>query len=175
MKRIILSICFLILTNLAIGKEASVNYAESLSNNLTKFHRDMRKNSTETRRKALQNLFPSQADLKILFPNDADMLWAKLSVYQKKMLQHIDQVAKELNRDEWIEIKTIDVRKNDPSGRYKNVLKVIPENIPIFRVIRKGKKRSAGSSSYLYINGRWIHLQGLEMIPMLIARSKTVK
>ena len=175
MKIIILSICYLILSNLAIGKEASVNYAESLSNNLTGFHRDMRKNSIDARKKALQKLFPTQADLKMLFPNGSDMLWAKLSVYQKKMLQHIDQVAKELHRDEWVKITAIDVRKNDSSGRYEKVLQIIPKDIPVFRVIRKGRKTSAGSSSYLYINGRWIHLQGLEMIPILISRLKNVK
>lgn len=175
MKRMILTTFLIVLTNLTMAEKTTVNYAESLSTKLTGFHREMRENSPETREKALQGILPTQADLKILFPNDADMLWSKLSVYQNKMLQNINKVAAELNRDEWIKIEAIDVRKNDPSGRYQKVLQIIPKDIPVFRVIRKGKKHSAGTSTYLYINGRWIFLQGLEAIPMLIARQKTGK
>ena len=176
MKKVITCICLsLCLANFAISGEKETDISQSLSKKLMELHKNMKIKSVDVRKKALKAILPTKADIKVLFPEDADMLWSKLEAYYKNMIRHIDEVADELTRREWTKIKTIDVRKSDVSKRYEKVLKIIPKNIPVFRVIKESKQGSAGSSSYLFINGRWIHIQGLEEIPEIIDQIKNKK
>ncbi|MCJ8331459.1 MAG: hypothetical protein HRT89_05040 [Lentisphaeria bacterium] len=175
MKSIIICVCLLAISNLAAEENKAKDYAKSLSNRLKEFHKEMGDKSIDVQKKALQDILPRKADLKILFPKDADMLWKKLEAHYKNLIKHIDKVAAELTGREWTKIRAIDVRENDVSERYGEVLKLIPKNIPVFRVVKKSKKGSAGSSSYLFLDERWIHFQGLEVIPEIISQKETKK
>jgi hypothetical protein len=150
-------------------EEQVVDYAESLKNVVKKFLEDMRNDSLEIKKKALKDILPVKSDLQILFPQYAEMLWSKLEPILQDMMLYVDEVSNELTKDEWIEIETIDVRKKDGSKRFVDVLKMLPRDIPVFRVVERSKKgTAAGSSSYLYVNDRWIFLRGLDMIPEVI-------
>ncbi|WP_395747587.1 hypothetical protein [Prosthecobacter sp.] len=158
--------CLFITTHLSIGEETTNGSLKSLSDRLVEWHKQMADTSVEAKKAALEGLLPTKADIQLLFPNGADKLWEKLSMRYEQMKMNIDKVAEELARDEWIDIKVIDVRKDDPTGRYEKVLQVIPKDIPVCRIIKTGKRGgSAGSGSYLFVKGRWIFLQGLEAIP----------
>ena len=87
------------------------------------------------------------------------------------MIKHIDEVASELTRHEWTAIETIDVRQKDDSGAYADVLDMIPKDTPVFKIIKRSRESTFGSSSYVFINGRWMHIRGLERTPEAIAGS----
>jgi hypothetical protein len=111
----------------------------------------------------------------VLFPEHDDKLWPRMAPHHEAMLAHIDEVAAEFTGDEWVEVKPIDVRRGDGSGRYEAVLKMLPKDIPVFRMIKRGRKRTAQSSSYLYISSRWVFLKGLEGVPRGIEMLKAEK
>ena len=168
MKAIVICTSLLLLVSPAFAEEKTTDHAQSLKKSLQAFHEKMKDDSRDVRKKALEGILPTKADVKTLFPKHADAIWGFLDRHNKQMIAHVDEVTAELNRHEWIDFETIDVRKLDVSGRYGNVLKVLPKKIPIFRVIKKAKSSSAGSSSYLFLNGRWIHFQSIESVPDLV-------
>jgi len=168
------SICAftLLLVGSLPAQDKAVFHAESLVKRLTDFHARMADPSTEVKKKALADLQPSRQDMETLFPKHVDLFWERLAVYHKSMIEHVDEVARKVTKEEWTEIEAVDVRKRDEAGIYKNVLAIIPKDIPVFRAIRRSQKRSSSSSSYLFIKGRWIHVRGLEMIPNIILHSR---
>ena len=164
--------CLLFLAGSLPAQDEAVPHAESLVKRLTDFHAKLADPSTEVKKKALAGILPTKADMAILFPRHVGLFWERLQAHNKSMLEHADEVAREVTKEKWTEIEAIDVRKRDKLGIYKNVLAIIPKDIPVFRAIRRSKKRSSSSSSYLFIKGRWIHVRGLEMIPNIILHSK---
>jgi len=172
MKRVTICAFVLFLVGSLPAQDKAVSHAESLVKRLTDSHAKMADPSTEVKQKALADLLPSRQDMETLFPKHVDLFWERLQAHNKNMVEHADEIAREMTKEKWTKIEAIDVRKRDEAGVYKNVLAIIPQDIPVFRAIRRSKKRSSSSSSYLFIKGRWIHLQGLEMIPNIILHSK---
>lgn len=78
-------------------------------------------------------------------------------------------------RGKIVSIEVIDVRKDDGSGRYRRVLEMIPKDIPIYRAVTKYEKNSAGSSTYLVIDGRMRFVRGLEGIAEFIDQQRKAK
>jgi hypothetical protein len=149
----------------AHGGQHPVDHAASLRAALTKLDEAMRTGTTEARKDALLRILPAKADMQVLFPEHADKLWPRMEPHHKAMLAHVDEVATELTRDQWVEIEAIDVRRKDDPGRYKAVLKMLPKDIPVFRVVKRGKRHTTGSGSYLYVRKHWVFLRGLEGVP----------
>lgn len=172
MKRIAFCTCLLFFAGVVPAQDKAVSHAESLVERLRDFHAEMADPSAEVRKKALTGFLPSRKDMEILFPKDVGLFWKQLAAHNKRMTEHVDEIAREVTKEKWTEIEAIDVRERDEAGTYKSVLAIIPKDIPVFRAIRRSEKRSSSSSSYLFIEGRWIHLQGLEKIPSIILHSK---
>jgi hypothetical protein len=162
------SVCLAI----AAADEPTAPGAESLAKVLTDFDAAMVKGPTEARRKALAGILPEQRDLEALFGDKAALFWDSFATYRQRMIEHADEVAAELGRLEMTRIEAIDIRQDSHTKGFAAVLEIIPEDVPVFRAVRRGDRRSAGSSSYLFVNGRWIHVQGLEMIPNVIAHAQ---
>ena len=148
---------------------APVSHPESLVIAIEQLYAGMRVESKEERVAALRRILPTIADLEVLFPGQGEKLWAMMGPHVDRMVEHIDDVAAELSRHEWTEIEPIDIRRNDDSGPYADVLKGIPMEIPVFRIVKRSEGSTSGSSSYLFINNRWVWIKGLEMIPEVLA------
>jgi len=144
-------------------------HAKSLQETLRTLGGDLRSASIEDRKKALRSILPTQADLQAIAPAHAEKLWSMMGPSVERMVERVDDMAVEYAREVWIDIDAIDIRQETWSRHHQAVAKAIPESIPAFRLELHGRKDKAGSSTYLYINDRWIHLTGIEEFARAIA------
>jgi|GEM_PF-3709743 len=158
----------------SILQAQEMDYRTSLEEALRAFHSGLRNESVELKKDALKSILPSKTDLEFLFPKDAESLWPRMESYYQKMLVHVDEVAAQIVAKPILDIKVIDVRKEDEKKKvYKEVFAMIPENIPVYRVVIKTATGNSGSSTYLFIGERWIHFRGLESVPEMIEAFRT--
>ncbi len=171
-------ITFLILACLTIvasgaEQKSKPSNEELIRNGIKDFHKGMTSEDEAIRKEAFDKFMPKQADLKALFGEDAELIWPMLQKGLEFMKKNTIKFKEEFDqKGEIKEIKLIDVRKNDVSGRYKELIKVVPSSIPLYRAITKGENRSGGSSTFVVVNGRAMHIRGLESIYEEIVKSK---
>lgn len=121
----------------------------------------------------IDEMWPNRKDVDILFPDHAEKLTRFLELAKSRMKKQVENAPeKELQeererRRNVRKIETINVRINDKSGRFKAILKIIPPDVPVYRIVEKG---GGGSSTYLFLNGRWIHFMGLESVPEILSK-----
>lgn len=146
---------------------------QELREYLEKFHDAIQTGSDEEIKEAVDRYVPSKAQVAALFPNDSEKVWSRISQVRDKFTTRYKEFAADMRkRGKPESIETIDVRKSDSSRRFNEVLAIIPEDVPVFRVVehyaKKSKISSAGSSSYLKIDDQWFWFPGLESVPKLI-------
>ena len=137
---------------------------------LTAYYARMASDKPEDPVNALKSILPGKEDIEALFPKHAEKLWPMMEQYVKMMMEHVSDVAKEVKSHGTVKyVQAISVRQEDASGRYREVLAMLPEDVPVCRVVTDYEKGSAGSSSYVYVRGHWLLIRGLEGIPKFLA------
>jgi hypothetical protein len=134
----------------------------------------MSSNKKEDREKTLRSMLPNQKDMEYLFPKHADKIKPLLAKGTAELLEHVDDIAKEITRGG--EIKSVDardIRAKDPNGPCKRLFEVIPKDVPVFdsrtTYVNGG---SSGSEYYVFLHGRWIWIGGLDRFPELLEKMK---
>jgi hypothetical protein len=123
---------------------------------------------------AIDSVSPTAKDIKVLFPEHAQNLWKLIELGNAKLKRQLERAAAEDLKPAQDYVKTIreyraiDVRKDDPSGRHKEVLTMISANIPVYRIVEIAQKGGGGMSSFLFVNDRWIHIKGFSEIPKIL-------
>ena len=69
-------------------------------------------------------------------------------------------------------VEFVNVREKDAAGMYQALLKIIPENVPIYTALTFRKSGYGSSSTYLFIRGRWIWFRGVQGAPKYFERTK---
>ena len=172
MKTYLTLICLLFCMNYVFGAEPDNTVSQSLSDRILTLQRKLKDPSDEVKTTAFREILPTEADIKVLFPKDAEVVWKGVSAGNEKMLKDAGEVARQWTKDEVVEVQAIDLRQEKAaSHQYDKVLAIVPQDIPVYRVVRKrADGGSSGSSTYLFVNKRWIMIRGLEMIPAHLGR-----
>lgn len=140
---------------------------------LEKFHDVINTGSDEEIKEAVDHFVPNKAQVEALFPNDSDKIWPTMSRVREKFTTGYKEFAADMRkRGKPESMETVDVRKSDSSRRFKEVLTIVPEEVPVYRVVEHYDKKSkigmAGSSSYVKIDDQWFWFPSLESVPKLI-------
>jgi hypothetical protein len=149
---------------------------EFLRNAVVTRQKNMFSDDAKVRLATVDAMWPSAKDMRILFPKHAEKLGRIFDASKNLLKKRIESTtAEELarqreRRGSIRRVKTIDVRVDDASRRHQKVLKIIPKNVPVYRIVIAYEKTTAGSSSYLYLNGRWVHFQRFSEIPEILPR-----
>ncbi len=147
---------------------AADSHAESLKRALSAFYAGMAAKTEKKRRAALDAILPTREDMETLFAGRGERLWTVMGPAFDGLRGHTAELSRELG-GRVLSIEVIDVRREDSSGRFRAVLAMIPRDVPVYRAITRRERGTAGSSSYLFVNGRWIWIRGLEAIPRALA------
>lgn len=157
----------------ADGGSAEVDAGSSLEAAFRKWHAGLSSEKKEDRLTALRSILPTEQDVAYLFPKEVDKLWPILDAYNKRMEQNVDLVAKEITRGGAIkEVRPLDVRtdKRKSSGSYKEVLAVLPKDVPLFDLHVEKETSASGGGTYVLLKGRWFMIRDLESMPELLKR-----
>ncbi len=130
------------------------------------------------RMKAIDQILPNINDFRVILPKHAD----KVNRYFQLEFQAMKFLAKEMPekvaaesrlRQIWVnlsEIDTYDARKEDRES-YGAILRMIPEDIPIFNVSVGSTEGSMGGiGEFVFIGGRWLYMPSLERVPRLLPK-----
>jgi hypothetical protein len=147
---------------------------KSLEEAYAEFHKGMQSQNKEDRVKALGQFLPTKEDIEQLFPKHHGELWKALSQSRKALLDKCDDIAKQETRHGTIErIKTEDIRTGKQAkDSYKEVLALIPKDVPVFSLSVQFEKGAAGSETYVYVRDRWIFIKDLDALPEILTKDK---
>ncbi|MCZ6687978.1 MAG: hypothetical protein O7H41_00035 [Planctomycetota bacterium] len=146
--------------------------AESLVQSSWTFVNEMTSNDSTRQKEALQECLPDKADLDVLFNESSPQVWARLEPAAKRLLDHLEKGSADFSRASAIQkFEAFSIRDGIDS-RFAPVLKMIPKEIPAYRMVTHLKGRMFDSSTYFFVNERWIWIQGLEEIPSLLRKDQ---
>jgi hypothetical protein len=146
----------------------------SLTARLEAFHKAMLSDSSADHTHAMEQMLPSEDEIKTIFPREGGRVWKLLMPVLVKATANADNFAKDLKAKQQTQpikaMHPIDVRTDEVKGEYQAVIAMMAENTPIYRVelVRDGGNLTL--SSYVKIKDRWVWIRGLEMIPQILAR-----
>ena len=126
----------------------------------------------DERLKTLKSMLPTKADVTFLFPDAVEKLWPLLDQNQKRLEEHVDDLAREIGGEKISKIEVIDVRQHAAPKRFEALLSMVPKDLPICRLIVQRDKGGGGSGCYVYRDGRWFWFQGLESIPEFLGEKR---
>lgn len=123
---------------------------------------------------SLDESWPTDKDIKVLFPKDGEKLSKFMGALKPIAEQRYQAGGTELEeqlkkRGKVQSIKAIDVRK-EKSHRHQEVLKLVPGDIPVYRLTVKYQHGGGGMSSFLYVNDHWVHFQDFDSIPEMLPK-----
>ncbi len=125
------------------------------------------------RQRAFDQFMPRKSDFQAMFGDDSDLIWKDIEKQLGFMRKNTARFKKEFDGKGKIQkVELINVRKNDSSGRYAELIKAIPIEIPLYRAVVRYKAGAGGCSTYVVINGRAMHINGLEGMHKEIVRRK---
>ncbi len=156
-------------------KELSKAEVEKIiTDGILEFRAGMVSEDEATRIKTLNRVLPDKEVMVKLFgKKDGELLWSVLKKGVEEMRKHTGEFKKEMEHSSGVKkIELINVREDDVSGRYGEVLGVIPKEVPVYRAVIDYEKGTAGSSSYLVVDGKFRWFQGLEMMPRVLRKKK---
>lgn len=124
----------------------------------------------------LKDTNPTLQDLKALVGDKAELIWPPMHKWLSMMEKDTDGLRKEMARHGEIrKIRLIDVRSDTSTKRYQRILDMIPKTIPVYRAVIHYSKGSAGTGTFLLIDGRFKVIRGLEAIPEMIEMAEKQK
>jgi uncharacterized protein (TIGR03067 family) len=157
-------------------KRAKGEPTPSLDQAIREWHKGLASPKKEERVKALKLMLPTEKDIEGLFPKQGEKLWPFFEKVNKALLDHVDDVSRELTEGGAIKkIKAIDVRKDKrkSSDSYKRILALIPEDVEVYEAtVDYEKDLSAGGGTYLYHGGRWFFIRDFDTFPEELDKMK---
>jgi len=140
--------------------------AEIVRDGIDEFYSGICSDDESTRIETFDKFMMRQDHLTRLFGEaDGRQLWSLVESHLSTMRQDTARLKQELSRGgAVVEIRPINVRREDRTGRYVAVLAAIPADIHVFRAIVRYENTSAGSSSYLVIDGKMVIVRELEVM-----------
>jgi len=138
---------------------------------IRQFYTDVVSTDDKVSRDAIKAFVIDESGLQTLFgKDDGTKLWTMLSrLFENPgVLQSMRQEI--ANKGAIKKIELIDVRKDDASGRFKEILTKIPKDIPVFRALITTEKGESGSSAYVVINNQVRFIKGLESLAEVLKR-----
>jgi len=137
------------------------------------FRDGMMSEDEAVRQKAFDQFMPKQSDFQAIFGDDSGLVWNLIEKQLKFMRENTDKFKEEFDRKGKIqEVELINEREHDISKRYVELIKAIPKDIPLYRAVIKYEKGTGGSSTYVVIQGRAMHISGLESMHKEIIKRK---
>ncbi len=172
-KRICAAACAL-LSCVACGAGEVSEAEKKVRAGLLKFREEMRSDDEKVRTAAFDRVMVDKALLGKLLGKDAALVWPKMEKPLAETRKNTARMKSELDaKGDVKEVKLTDVRKSDASGRYRLVLAMIPRDIPAYTAVTRHEKGSAGSSTYMFVDGRMRWVPGLEGLCLRIQRLKS--
>ncbi len=149
--------------------------AESLEATVLYWEKGSTVDDADARAAVALSSMPSEEDAKALFPEHAgkfamlfelmrERMEDRMKSVPPRMLQRMQKEAGEI-----VSVEASDVRDDD-AKRFEKVLKMVPQDLPVYRVVSRTSGGGGGSSSCLFVNGRWVHFQGFESVPGMLAK-----
>lgn len=138
----------------------------SLEETYRSFFRGMTSDDPALQKKTLLGFVPDKADVEAVFPDHATKIWPKMEEmiagYYGKNYQRFAEELK--SKGELLEVEVIDVRTEKLPQEFDAVLKAIPSDVEVCRIVARYSKGSGGSSSYVKVNDRWVFWQEFGMM-----------
>ena len=135
------------------------------------FHKGLSATTKEEKLKPIDAFLPTRKDIETLFPKDVEKIWALIEPNNRRIRDNVDQFAAEFTRGGAVkEIRVTDVRKTPDlaNGRFKDLLALISNEIPLANLAVVRDSATSGSSGYVYVNNHWTQIRGIEEIPALL-------
>lgn len=151
-------------------EDSKINYAESLSKYFERFDKNLRSESKDEQKKAIENILPLKNDISVLFPEHTDLIWNKIEPKNKELIENYEEVAKELTRTVWVKFEAYDLTTDKTfKDLYIDIIKILPKGTPIYGLSQSdGKDQSANSKGYIYVNNKWVLIKGIHGFAKLI-------
>ena len=138
---------------------------------ITKFYAGMSSTDGDMQERALRAILPVKADCELLFPQHAERVWQVYQATIDEMLERSAELRREVRKKgRELRIEPIDIRQIDPA-LYGDVLRMLPPDLPVYRVITHYENSKAASSCYVYTGNRWVWFSDLYAVPQLVNSS----
>jgi hypothetical protein len=127
-------------------------------------HKAMHSKDKARQEAGLRGILPSKKDIEVLFPRHAEKLWPGVEKGIQHYVANLDKIVADFERRGKVEkVIAYDIRADEAkeAGYYRRLLKIIPDNIPLFRIREITDKGGGSSETYLLVNGRWIWIREL--------------
>jgi hypothetical protein len=144
----------------------------SLETAVRALHAGMASSDPAEQERALRAILPVRGDVEFLFPKDAAALWPVFEGNERELLSHRADIAAETQHGGAVrQIETVDVRERK-NPAFDRVLAMLPPDVPVYLVVTRREKATAGSGSYLYVRGRWVWIRGLQGVPDYLDKNR---
>jgi hypothetical protein len=120
--------------------------------------------------KALDSVLPNKKDVETLFPRQEARLWPLFDASNKHVLEHVDEVAKQIKSGGAIkEVKVQNVRTDhDLKEKYAKVLKLVPGTVEVYEYVLKKERGASGGGAFVLVNGHWRFIKDLDALPEIL-------
>lgn len=153
---------------------------KGLAEFVRQLYRDLASDDEEHRGKTLRRVMAKETDFKVLFGDDAELLWSHAGEKIEAVIEKAPLIKGRTRRfgyhlDNIItKIELVDLRENE---KYDKLIAMIPADIAVYKVVthRKKEKPDAVSGPYLFLEGRWVWMWNVEQMPKVLKRLKKKK
>jgi len=141
---------------------------EQLWQTLQSYLAQMASDNPADHRSALENIFPTVAEVQMLFPQNQQQVWSLTEYLQLRAFAQIEQIAaEETQGGNLIYISLHDIRRESYED-YKNALALIPSDVAVYGAVIYRQYRDTDKSSFVYVNNRWVWLADFISLPELL-------
>lgn len=146
--------------------EESQSAEEIISAGIRWFDEQIRSSDAMVREQAFDAIMVDRGLVeKLLGKKAAETAWPRLEGRLNAMRATTEQGKDQLEQKGKLNrLQLVDLRKQDENGQYRKVIQRIPPEIPIYRAVFYYENGSAGSSTYLVVDGKMRLFRGLERV-----------
>ena len=150
------------------------NAAQIVRDGVMKLEQGIGSDDESVRIATVDEFFVNESHLIRLFGEEGGKaLWEKIGPQFQQIREHTDMFQNQLLQNgKIVDLEVINVRDDDNSGYFDPVLDVIPDDIPVFRVVKEYDGSTAGSSSYVVMDGKMVFVRGLEGMHEFLQQQK---
>jgi len=165
---------FLLITLLGNAVQLRAGERPDLEKAYRAWYQGLSSKDKAEREKTLRSMLLEKKDVEFLFPKEAGRLWPLWEKAHDNLIRNFDTIAMEATRHGAVEkVEPIDVRKDKKkSVIYKQVLDLIPKDVPVFELAVTFKNGSGGSGAYVLVNDQWRLVRDFDGIPKVLEKLK---